>query len=144
MHDHSNVQDLTSLIEREEIIIKQARGEFCQTIVAKKVGCKGTCFFEDSDVFQCLQNVREPGQDQIVLPYSLKHLVLRLAHYHVQTGHPGQTRMHNRVRRTFYWPQMAAEIATTVHECEPSAKNRIRLLKQANKLRRFPATTPLE
>ena len=52
--------------------------------------------------------------------------------------------MHNRVRRTIYWPQMAADIATTVHECESCAKNRIRLLKQANNLRLFPATTPLE
>ena len=52
--------------------------------------------------------------------------------------------MHNRVRRTIYWPQMAADIAKTVHECESCAKNRIRLLKKANKLRLFPATTPLE
>ena len=52
--------------------------------------------------------------------------------------------MHNRVRRTIYWPQMAVEIATTVHECEFCANNRIRLLKKAKKLRLFPATTPLE
>ena len=39
---------------------------------------------------------------------------------------------------------MTEEIATNVLECESCAKNRIRLLKQSNKLRLFPATKQLE
>ena len=93
---------------------------------------------------RCRKNLREPGNDQVVLPKSLQARVLRLAHYHVQSGHPGQNRLHRRLWRKFYWPHMAADVATTVHECESCAKNRIRLMKQANKLKLFPATTPLE
>ena len=39
---------------------------------------------------------------------------------------------------------MATDIAEKVLECELCAKNRIRLLKESNKLRLFPATTPLD
>ena len=136
--------NLPAALELSEILHEQKEDEFCQTLLAEQVGRKGSCFFEDSKGVLCRQNLREPGHEQIVLPASLKHRVLRLAHYHIQAGHPGQTRMHNRVRRSFYWPHMAADIAVTVRECEHCAKNRVRLLKQANKMRLFPATTPLE
>ena len=79
-----------------------------------------------------------------MLPATLRHRVLRLAHYHVLAVHPGQTRLHNRLRRVYYWPQMAADCATTVRECNSCAKNRVRLMKQANPMKLFPATRPLE
>ena len=139
-HEH----ELPAPLEREEILLEQRTDEFCQTIMAEQIGRKGSIFFEDDDGVLCRQNLREPGNDQVVLPKSLQARVLRLSHYHVQSGHPGQTRMHRRLRRKFYWPHMAADVATTVHECESCAKNRIRLMKQANKLKLFPATTPLE
>ena len=137
-------KELPSPVERDELLAEQRNDDYCQTILAEQVGRKGTLFFEDDDGVLCRQNPREPGHDQVVLPSSLRHRVLRLAHYHIQAGHPGQSRMHNRLRRTFYWPQMSADVATTVHECESCAKNRIRLIKQANKLKLFPATTPLQ
>ena len=143
-HDDTENANLPAPLERSEILAEQKKDEFCQAVMTEQVGRKGSCFFEADDGVLCRQDLREPGHDQVVLPATLKHRVLRLAHYHVQSGHPGQTRMHNRVRRTLYWPHMAADIALTVRECEHCAKNRIRLLKQANKMRLFPATTPLE
>ena len=58
MLDKSDFQDLPTPIEREEILIEQARDEFCQTIMTEPVGRKGTCFFEDSDGVLCRQNLR--------------------------------------------------------------------------------------
>ena len=59
-------------------------------------------------------------------------------------GHPGQTRMFHRLRRTYYWPQMSADAAATVRECTQCAKNRLRLIRQVNPMRLFPPTKPLE
>ena len=83
VHEHSDSQDLHSPIEREEILVEQAKDELCKTVMAEQVGRKGTCVFEDSDGILCRQNLQEPGKDQIMLPSSWKHRVLRLTHYHV-------------------------------------------------------------
>ena len=67
-----------------------------------------------------------------------------MAHHAVLGGHPGQTRMTDTLRRTYYWPQMAADVLATVRSCPPCAKNRLRLIRKSNPMKLFPATTPLE
>ena len=74
---------------------------------------------------------------------SLRPRILSLAHYHKLAGHPGQSRMYYTMRQRFYWPHMAADIQATVRICHACAKNRIRLRKQTNPLKAFPATVPL-
>ena len=59
-------------------------------------------------------------------------------------GHPGQTRLYNTVRRTYYWPHMAADTYATVRNCGRCAKNRIKLRRRTNFLKLFPAREPLE
>ena len=98
-HDEA---ELPAPLERSEILEEQKENEFCEAVLQEQVGRKGSPFFEDDDGVLCRQNLREPGHDQVLLPKSLRHRVLRLANYHFQSGHPGKTRMHKRVRRNFY------------------------------------------
>ena len=144
VHERRQAADLPSPLTTEEILEEQSTDEFCQDVLRGQVGQRGTLFFEDDDGLLCRSSPKDPGVVQIVLPSTLRHRVLRLAHHHKLSGHPGQTRMFRRVARTYYWPQMTADCATTVRECVQCSKNRIRLLKQANHMRLFPATTPLE
>ena len=62
----------------------------------------------------------------------------------ITKGHPGQSRMFQRLRRTYYWPQTAADTVSTVRECTQCSKNRFRLIRQVNPMRLFPPTKPLE
>ena len=78
------------------------------------------------------------------LPYSLRHRLLRLAHHTPIAGHPGQTRLHRRLQRSYYWPHMATDISATVRECTPCAKKRLRLLRKASEITLFPGTAPLD
>ena len=52
--------------------------------------------------------------------------------------------MFQRLRRTYYWPQMAADTVSTVRECTQCSKNRLRLIRQVSPMRLFPPTKPLE
>ena len=139
-----NTQDLPSPLTRDEIIEAQADDYFCQSIYTNQLGHKGTLFFEAEDGVLCRRDPRESDVVQIVLPKTLKHRVLRLAHYHPLAGHPGHSRLCGRLRRTYYWPQMSADAMVTVRECTHCAKNRIRLMKKTNPLKLFPAAKPLE
>ena len=87
--DDEQVANLPAPLDRMEILAEQKTDEYCQMLLAEQVGRKSTIFFEDDDGVLCRQNLREPGHDQVVLPASLRPRVLRLAHYHVQAGHPG-------------------------------------------------------
>ena len=100
-HEHDEAE-LPAPLDRSEIFAEQKKDEFCQAVLEEQVGRKGSPFFEDDECVLCRQNLREPGHDQVLLPKSLRHRVLRLANYHFQSGHPGKTRMHKRVRRNFY------------------------------------------
>lgn len=71
-------------------------------------------------------------------------MLLHLAHDGKIVGHPGRTRMFTRLRRTYYWPLMAADIAATVRSCPHCANNRLLLIRNKQKMRLFPATKPLE
>jgi len=135
---------LPSPLTLPEIIEEKEKDEFCTGILTSQVGRKGSLFFEDDSGILCRRHPREEELTQIVLPKSLRHRVLRLAHYHPLAGHPGHTRLQKRLRRTYYWPQMAADAAHTVRECIPCSKNRLRLLKQAGAMRLFRAVKPLE
>lgn len=97
-------------------------------ILATQVGGHDAYYFEDEDVTLSRIKPGEPGKVQVVLPTTLRHRELRLAHYHVQAGHPRQARIHNHIRQTFLWPHLAADVATTVPECTPHSENRVSLI----------------
>ena len=78
--------------------------------------------------------------------------VPKLSYHAKLAGHPGQTRMYYKVRRTYCWQPMDANIFATVRNCTTCAKNRLirspfpqrkRVRKRANPLKLFPVTKPL-
>ena len=67
-----------------------------------------------------------------------------MCHHDVLAGHPGQNRMYETMRLSYYWPAMAADITATVERCQACARNRLKLRRHANSLKLFPASAPLE
>ena len=136
--------DLPAPLTRDEVVEEQKLDDFCQTALANATGKPGSLFFEADDGVLCRRDPNEDGLVQIVLPASLQARVLRLAHYSELAGHPGQSRLHRRLKQSFYWPHMAADVATTVRNCRSCAKNRLRLMKRTGLMKLFPALRPLE
>lgn len=69
---------------------------------------------------------------QMVVTETLRPRLLSLAHDAKLAGHPGQSRMYGRLKKRFYWPQMADDVATTVQRCAPCARKILRLRKRTN------------
>ena len=66
--------------------------------------------------------------EQVVVPSSLRHQVMRLAHVSGKTGHQGGKKTLARVQRTFYWPGFQGEVrrfATTCATCRRVQKSTI-------------------
>ena len=130
-------------LPKQEIIQDQKTDDFCQYVETTQLGREGTPFFEENSML-CRRHPRDQTIIQAVLPPSLRHRLLRLAHHFPLAGHPGRTRLHRRLRRSYYWPHIAADIGAAVRECTPCAKNRLRLLRKASQMKLFPATARLE
>ena len=84
------------------------------------------------------------GTRQVVIPHTLVRRILHNEHYPPSAGHPGAHRMFLSLRRTYFWPRMAADIYETVSNCDACARNRIAEKAKTNPLKLFPAKGPLE
>ena len=135
---------LPTPLSKQEISQEQKLDEFCQSVHKTQLSRKQNLYFEDEDGMLCRRHPRDQTMIQSVLLYSLCHRLLRLAHHTPIAGHPGQTRLHRRLQRSYYWPHMAADISATVRECTPCAKNRLRLLRKSSEMKLFPATASLD
>ena len=131
-------------ISKQEIIQEQKTDNFCQSVQKTQRCREGTPFFEDKDGMLCRRHPRDQTVIQAVLSSSLRHRLLRLAQHSPLAGHPGQTGLHRRLRRSYYWPHMAADVGAAVRECMPVGKNRLRLLRKASQMKLSLATAPLE
>ena len=134
---------LPTALTLDEIRREQRTDDFCQTILNRQAP-RDSAFREDDNGLLRRYPHREPELAQIVLPKSLRPRLLALAHHIPIAGHPGQNRMYYTLRKTYYWPHMAIDIAATVRDCRSCARNRIRLRRHLNRLQLFPATRPLE
>ena len=123
---------LPTPMSKQEIVQEQKLDDFCQSVHTTQFSRKGTLYFEDQDGMLCRRHPRDQTMIQAVLSSSLRHRLLRLAHHAPIAGHPGQTRLHCRLQRSYYWPHMAADISATVWECTPCAKNRLPFLRKAS------------
>ena len=139
-----SVDDLPSPLTVDEILEEQKSDTFCQNVISKSSSKRRSSFFEDPDDGLLKRRCPYDGQVQIVLPETLRPRVLSLSHHSLLAGHPGQTRLYNTLRRTYYWPHMAADAFATVRNCQRCARNRIKLRKKTNFLKLFPATKPLD
>ena len=102
VQERRQTADLPLPLTLEELLEEQSTDEFCQEVLRAQVGRRGTPFFEDEDGLLCRTSPTDPDVAQVVLPSTLRHRVLRLAHYHKLSGYPGQTRMFRRLSRTYY------------------------------------------
>ena len=118
--------------------------DFCQTVLARQSESRDSAFFEDH---QGVLKQRHPFDSdifQVVVPRTLRARLLRLCHNPAIAGHPGHNCMYYALRREYYWPHLAANVAATVRGCRTCAMNRVKLRKHLNLNRLFQATRPLE
>jgi len=140
----TRVADVQLPLTRDELLDAQRHDDFCQTVLARQSPKIDSAFFEGHDGLLRRRVPNEGDAVQIVAPQTLRPRILHMLHNNVLSGHPGQTRMYYAVRRTYYWPQMAADIYATVRNCTTCARNRVKLRKRTNPLKLFPASEPLK
>lgn len=85
-----------------------------------------------------------PGKFHIVLSALLQPRLLAFALSATLAGHPCQNKMYYTVLNTYYWLRIAVDIAEVVCSCHSCAKNIVKLQKNLNRLKLFPATRPHE
>ena len=88
---------LPTPLSKQEIVQEQRLDDFCQSFHTTQLSRKGTLYFENEDGMLCRRHPRDQTMIQAVLPSSLRHRLLRLAHHTPIAGHPGQTRLHRRL-----------------------------------------------
>ena len=136
--------DLPAPLTIEEIAEEQRLDDFCKTVLARQSESRDSAFFEDHQGVLKRRHPFEPDTVLAVVPRTLRARRLRLCHNPAITGHPGQNCMYYALRREYYWPHLAADVAATVRGCRTCAMNRVKLRKHLSRLRLFPATRPLE
>ncbi len=131
-------------ISLEEFIREQAVDMYCRSLVSPEGMAAHRGLFDVDERGVLVRRAPLEGSVQIVVPESLRPRVLHLNHYPRLVGHPGGTRMHQTMRRTYYWPYMSMDAYQTVRECVSCQLNRIKERKHTNFCKLFPAVSPLE
>ena len=135
-----SVDPLPAALRLEEIIREQAADEKCQQY-ATTAGKDYLFDFEESGLL--VRRAPLDGTVQIVVPKSLQARVLHLEHFPRTAGHPGVSRMFRSLRRRFFWPRMAVDVADTIRQCDVCSRNRIKERTRTSYLKLFPASSPL-
>ena len=141
-NDIPDARDLPAPSTNAEIVEERRGDAFCLQILTEQES-RHRHFHEGPDGILRRRHPAQRDLVQIVLPKVLRPRVLRLCHYSLLAGHPGLNRMYYHIRRIYYWPNMAADIAATVRNCAPCARNRVKFRKHTNHLKLFPAEEPL-
>jgi hypothetical protein len=104
------IEPLPAALQVEEIVREQAEDADCQRYAAS--AGKDSLF--DFDV-SGLHIRRAPldGTIQIVVPKSFQARVLHLEHFPRTAGQPVVSQMFRSLRRRFFWPLMAVDVADT-------------------------------
>jgi len=89
-------------IEASEWLEEQRADEFCQNVLARQSAAKDSAFFEDEDGL-LRRKATLDNAIQMVVPKSLRPRLLAMSHQSVIAGHPGQNKMYETMRRTYYW-----------------------------------------
>lgn len=124
-----------------KIIRAQQQATLCRPSAAQ-VGprmCKSTV---DNDGL-LVRKAHIDGAIQIMLPSALRQNVLMMPHYPTITGYPSQRRMYKSLKRTLFWPHMAAVDYCAVRNCTSCDWN-IPKYYHSHHLRLLPTTGPLK
>ena len=136
--------DLPAPLPIEGISEEPRKDDFRQTVLARQSESQDSAFFENHQGVLKRTHPFDPDIVQVVVSRTLRARLLRLCHNPVIAGHPGQNCMYYALFREYYWPHLAADVASTVRGCRTCATNCIKLRKDLNRLSLFPATRPLE
>ena len=136
--------DLPAPLTIEEIAEEQRVDDFCQTVFARQSESRHSALFEDHQEVLKRRHPFDSDIVQVVVPRTLRARLLRLCHNPAIAGNLGQNRMYYALRREYYCPQLATDVASNVRGCRTCAINRVKLRKHLNRPRLFPATRPLE
>lgn len=104
-----------------KFLIEQAQEKYCNT-ARKHVGCHGSEFYLDYCGLLICESVHDEAT-QVVLPKSLRQRVLHLSHHPPFSRHPGQRRMIDKLRQTYYCPHMAGNVYVMVAQYESCARS---------------------
>ncbi len=129
-------------IRRDAFLTAQHNDGECQFFAstANKPGSK----FDYDEHGYLIRRSKLDESPQKVVPASLRHRVLYLAHNPILQGHPRTTKMYDSLRQSFYWPMMFADVDHYVSKCTSCARSRGTPFKHQHPLKLFPATQPLD
>jgi hypothetical protein len=105
---------LPKAIQTERLIREQARDKECKNFAAF-AGLDWIFNFNADGLLVRIAPLYKAKQ--IVDQASLRPRLLHLEHCPKTAGHPGSTRMFRSMRRRFFWPKMAQDVAETVSPC---------------------------
>ena len=78
-------------------------------------------------LYKCSPKVKRspfPPVYQLVIPSTLKGMVLSLVHDSPQAGHPGKDRSLREARKKYFWISMKKDICNHISQCRECAKHR--------------------
>ena len=84
------------------------------------------------------------GEDLIVVPYHLRHNILKLAHENILAGHFGIQKTDIKIRTHFFWPGLKADVETFVKGCAACNKSKPLNKKPLAPLKEFTSGAPME
>lgn len=144
INDGKNIEpvEAPTAISVRDVLDKQRFTPFCTEILSGNGRANGQ-FIESEDGVLRRISAGEVNALHIFLPKALRPWILKLAHNAKLARYSEQSCMCDRLKKRFYWPQMAADVANTVRIGATCSHNRLKLRKRTNPLRLFPAGKPL-
>ena len=122
-------------------IIAYLRGESpCTTSVKDLLSGVGMYHIaEDSGLLRIQIRNKTP---RIVIPFALRNLIMRASHEPPTSGHLGLTKTLERVRRSFYWEKLTADVTSFVRGCLVCHKRKPPEPKRNGQIMLFPSDGP--
>ena len=133
--------DVVEPITEEELIEAQKADKECQQF-ANSVGIASQFDFDNRGIL--VRKAEIDGALQKVIPRKLRERVIALSHKPITQGHPGETRLYNTMRHSYYWPFMSGDLAEHVKTCRSCVMARGLLHKKQHKTKVFPPSGPLD
>ncbi|KAM7312534.1 uncharacterized protein ISCGN_009439 [Ixodes scapularis] len=115
------IEDVTKgVLEREQLkdtSLDICRGRIADTHVTKE-GNTYSFYLSEGVLFRRCLLTNGKEFRQVVVPRTLRHHILSLAHDIAMAGHQGIKRTSDRVLESFYWPGVLADVKRFVRSCD--------------------------
>lgn len=113
---------LAFLLFTLKLLKGQIHDQFIHPILATKKVHPSSNFNKAGDSFLHRRHTSIPELIQIVIENSIQYRPCTMAHHRSLLGYYGVKRMYTSIKKTYYWPQMAAFLISTVHDFVHCAK----------------------